>query len=935
MDSSESSVATTTVAVVGLSYDDDVNTTDEKMNLDDHLKLRVNSEDIQKIASPSERSIFSSIRERLDPLTTLLQERIEGTKERFDRKLRKSNSAAETEEVLMNALKASGDASSVGHDLMMSSGEKSKETTAAAAASSQDDVPPPSIKFKKSTSADFFPSRWFQFFGDSIDEAQQPLPGTTASLDEEEEERRKERNGDVIFDTSESLIDCSEEPTVGADVDEPTCLGVDSSQRMSTTNLNSVLAPPDNVLRLPSPPVRQRNSNWQRLNWTMKVLLGIIIVVLWLLLPNPSFLTGLFLGVCLASGVAWYLRMPNSCRSCCCSCFPGHRKSSSLLEPDEESSLQASQIAEPLWRKVTVEKTSKRTFEGWMNEMTFYESFNFHINKTRSVFVTLDGSMFRLETPKFNLHRRAVFDERLPSNPDFVLVREFSLIGAEVVLLPAGLVRKRLWCKKYPICLRIVKTEKKAVNEVDEMDCRTFDVIRTFDVDGTTSGCERDERSALNVEVNIPVVIEGTKEARKSSCTIEVFLFARSNRDKEEWFRHLSASIKKTNKVDLEQFECFVERGEKTTTSKAFDKQQQQQTTFNLVTSESDSSLVEPTEVNRPSLDSDFMDYLQHMAKVLPAESPTRGEPSQDPPFSANPSPSETPLLSPIIKNCDVIWLNALMSRFLFDFLHDKYWAERTKEKLQRMLLKIHLPRFIEQLTVTEIDVGSTTPTLQRVSTPYLDDRGLWIDLDISYGGGFCITMETKCNFMRKRQQIEKDSSSLETSVKEIRSPAVHSDEEDSAESSTDDDTTDESSDQIDEKNAGSTSCAKKRFLHLVDKITQSSYFQTATDFKYIKRAIHEVSNTRLILNVEMTHLAGTLALNVPPPPTGRLWYGFRGDPHLELSVKPRVGDRQINIPNITEWITKKLELEFQRVYVMPNMEDLMIPLMCDHVSTD
>lgn len=35
---------------------------------------------------------------------------------------------------------------------------------------------------------------------------------------------------------------------------------------------------------------------------------------------------------------------------------------------------------------------------------------------------------------------------------------------------------------------------------------------------------------------------------------------------------------------------------------------------------------------------------------------------------------------------------------------------------------------------------------------------------------------------------------------------------------------------------------------------------------------MEEVSNTRLLLTVELQELQGTLAVNIPPPPTDRIW---------------------------------------------------------------
>ena len=61
--------------------------------------------------------------------------------------------------------------------------------------------------------------------------------------------------------------------------------------------------------------------------------------------------------------------------------------------------------------------------------------------------------------------------------------------------------------------------------------------------------------------------------------------------------------------------------------------------------------------------------------------------------------------------------------------------------------------------------------------------------------------------------------------------------------------------------------------MHLVNKITASSYFQKATENKFIKMAMENVSNTQLLLTVEVKRLTGTLALNMPPHPSDRLWF--------------------------------------------------------------
>jgi hypothetical protein len=56
----------------------------------------------------------------------------------------------------------------------------------------------------------------------------------------------------------------------------------------------------------------------------------------------------------------------------------------------------------------------------------------------------------------------------------------------------------------------------------------------------------------------------------------------------------------------------------------------------------------------------------------------------------------------------------------------------------------------------------------------------------------------------------------------------------------------------------------------------------------------------------------GTLAINIPPPPNDRIWLGFRTNPEIQLDARPQFGERHFNLSQITEWLKKKILLEFQ-----------------------
>ena len=64
----------------------------------------------------------------------------------------------------------------------------------------------------------------------------------------------------------------------------------------------------------------------------------------------------------------------------------------------------------------------------------------------------------------------------------------------------------------------------------------------------------------------------------------------------------------------------------------------------------------------------------------------------------------------------------------------------------------------------------------------------------------------------------------------------------------------------------------KKKFLNFMDRVAKSHYFRRVTETKFVKRAMQQVSNTRIVLSLEVSQIVGTMTLNIPPPPTDRLW---------------------------------------------------------------
>ena len=65
--------------------------------------------------------------------------------------------------------------------------------------------------------------------------------------------------------------------------------------------------------------------------------------------------------------------------------------------------------------------------------------------------------------------------------------------------------------------------------------------------------------------------------------------------------------------------------------------------------------------------------------------------------------------------------------------------------RIQKKLIRVKTPSFMEQLQLTNIDIGNDMPLLNRlIGGPRLDLKGIWIYLDVTYQGKFVMTIETK-----------------------------------------------------------------------------------------------------------------------------------------------------------------------------------------------
>ncbi|XP_017287976.1 testis-expressed protein 2 isoform X2 [Kryptolebias marmoratus] len=605
-------------------------------------------------------------------------------------------------------------------------------------------------------------------------------------------------------------------------------------------------------------------------------------------LPLPSYVGGVLLGIglgfFLAIGVVW---------------LTGPKRSG-----DE---VRHSRNQGKLWNIAKLDIKEPEIYKGWMNEILNYDPETYHATLTQSVYVRLEGSIIRLSKPNHNIARRATHKEQKP-DVTYVSQKIYDLTNSKVYLVPQNLARKRVWNKKYPICIELAKQDNF--------------MSKTEGAGGNQSTSPREYRA------------QERQSPPFSRKRLTLYLFGRTGRDKEEWFqRFLSAS---NVMVDLKKTSCA---GSSKKASNSHSRSSSRSSLNEVLASQLKSKDSAASSTTAGSAKSKSpLDYTIYMGSLLPkqlAVSPTAASSAS----SLQSSPGAEKKLQGTTaaqvqpqgeeeEEDTVAWVNAALGRLFWDFLTEPYWAEVVSKKIQMKLSKIRLPYFMNELTLTELDMGSAIPRILGASAPSMDYQGLWFDLEISYSGSFLMTLETKMILNR----LGKEGESLRLGEFGKDGPRTYclaaSDEESSSAGSSDEeDASDVSSDSTGAEGfVGGHKSSK--IMRFVDKIAKSKYFQKATETEFIKKKMEEVSNTPLLLTVELQQLRGRLAVNIPPPPTDRIWYGFRTPPRLELKARPKLGEREVTLAHVTDWIEKKLEQEFQKILVMPNMDDVWLTIM-------
>ncbi|KAK5856330.1 hypothetical protein PBY51_007937 [Eleginops maclovinus] len=192
------------------------------------------------------------------------------------------------------------------------------------------------------------------------------------------------------------------------------------------------------------------------------------------------------------------------------------------------------------WNVAHLDIKEPGTFKGWMNEIHCYDPEMYHATLTHSVYVRLEGSVLRLSKPNRNISRRATHNEPKP-DVTYISQKIYDLTDSKINLVPQSLARKRVWNKKYPICIELAKQEDfMSKTQVEKPDAGEEKLAALGE---KLEGSESEQVSGLG----------STEEPKKTTSAggdLTIYLFGRTGREKEEWFRRflLASRIKAEGK---------------------------------------------------------------------------------------------------------------------------------------------------------------------------------------------------------------------------------------------------------------------------------------------------------------------------------------------------------------------------------------------------
>ncbi|KAI6194514.1 SMP-LTD domain-containing protein [Aphelenchoides besseyi] len=616
-------------------------------------------------------------------------------------------------------------------------------------------------------------------------------------------------------------------------------------------------------------------------------------------------------------------------------------------------------------RKETMEEDTHdedNIYKGWMNLLPSGESYSphtFHVNSLQTVLVRLDGHFLRISFPNRAMLKHGFHTDPTLTDSEPRMLRQtiHDLTNATVKLRPRRLARRRWFSRKYPICIKLASYHSEvqanridpAVAEVleiqpdnpkeenEDLENEAYaDYATLADVeevgrepsgyisDASSEGS--DDEEALKHSASDTGIVQRAEGKRLSSVSNRrrksgrtIFLFARCAREKERWFHQLRRACYRF--VMPHDTEEEISNRRMSLPHRNFFSHQISRDYFLYILH--------------------ALQFKKHLDEVLAEKARSIGV-GKEPKGVVLMNLGQNLWNQPIESSGRelVLVANLITHRVFYDFCRDDYWIKAVQNKIQTKLATIHLPYFIDTLELSGFNI------VERIYAPVVDEWGIWVDFELKYEGVIKLALETRVNVMRLKELHDSADQAMDS-----RAPAVcplnvtpgHYSDEEVPESKFKLTTLrlflfqvlkhPQTKIMVKRSNQAIMESENKKktgqkIISWIDKMASSKLFKEASELRPIRKIMEDISTTRLMLNVEVIKMEGTMTVNLAGPPSDRLWYSFREPPQMSVRAVPQVGDRSVVFSTLSDWIEKKVVNLVEKNLVLPNADDIIIPVL-------
>ncbi|KAL2999170.1 hypothetical protein AAZX31_09G145300 [Glycine max] len=265
---------------------------------------------------------------------------------------------------------------------------------------------------------------------------------------------------------------------------------------------------------------------------------------------------------------------------------------------------------------------------------------------------------------------------------------------------------------------------------------------------------------------------------------------------------------------------------------------------------------------------------------------------------------------------------NLLVSRLFFDVKGNVRMKKSIQERIQRTLANMRTPSYVGEVICTDINMGNVPPCIIRMRVlPMEMSEVCALEFDIEYSGGALLEIETRLEV----RELEHERGTEDSNPESSNVGAVPSDLLEGFEYLGEQlNLAEGMNDLLEPKGDGEWNIdMSKSFKHSTSSSTQGSRWKSM-----LNSVAKQVSQVPLSLAIRIASLKGTLRLQIKPPPSDQLWFGFTFMPDIDFSLESFVGEHKITNSHIALFLVNRLKAAIRETLVLPNCESICIPWM-------